>query len=98
MSFIRPLFRVCPKQPLGTSIRGLATSSPRVATPTSINPGNSGLMTHVLPPKVDAALHLKTGQSYYGQGFGSTNSKFGETVFSTSITSCQLDLAFGVFS
>lgn len=41
----------------------------------------------VLPAKIPAALHLKTGESYYGQSFGSTNSKFGETVFSTSITS-----------
>ena len=57
------------------STRGLAT------------PINTGLLTHVLPPKSPAALFLQSGQTYNGQAFGSTNSKFGETVFSTSITS-----------
>ncbi|KDQ57775.1 hypothetical protein JAAARDRAFT_35468 [Jaapia argillacea MUCL 33604] len=32
-------------------------------------------------------LHLKTGQSFYGRSFGAPRSIFGETVFSTSITS-----------
>ncbi|ORX34512.1 putative carbamoyl-phosphate synthase [Kockovaella imperatae] len=73
MSFTRPLTR--------TLARGLSTSSP---SPASVHPG---LLTHVLPPKIPAALHLQSGQSYHGQGFGSTNSKYGETVFSTSITS-----------
>ncbi|WVQ76843.1 carbamoyl-phosphate synthase, small subunit [Cryptococcus sp. DSM 104548] len=49
-------------------------------------PVNS-LLTPLLPAKTPAALHLKTGQSYYGNSFGSENSKYGETVFSTSITS-----------
>ncbi|KAF9526604.1 carbamoyl-phosphate synthase [Crepidotus variabilis] len=34
-----------------------------------------------------ATLHLKTGQSFYGKSFGASKSIFGETVFSTSITS-----------
>lgn len=34
-----------------------------------------------------AALHLKTGESFYGKSFGAPRSTFGETVFSTSITS-----------
>ncbi|KAF8757208.1 Carbamoyl-phosphate synthase small chain [Rhizoctonia solani] len=34
-----------------------------------------------------AVLHLKTGQSFKGQSFGAPRSIFGETVFSTSITS-----------
>lgn len=34
-----------------------------------------------------ATLHLKTGESFTGTSFGSTEAKFGETVFSTSITS-----------
>ncbi|ORY27775.1 carbamoyl-phosphate synthase [Naematelia encephala] len=55
-----------------------------LATPTNINPA---LLTNVLTPKTPAALHLKSGQSYYGESFGSKESKFGETVFSTSITS-----------
>jgi len=47
-----------------------------------------GLATHsgsisALP----AALHLKTGQSFNGRSFGAPKSIFGETVFSTSITS-----------
>jgi len=37
--------------------------------------------------KIPATLHLKTGESFTGTSFGSTESKFGETVFSTSITS-----------
>lgn len=49
---------------------------------------HSSLLTPVLPAKLPAALHLKSGESYFGQSFGSENSKFGETVFSTSITSC----------
>lgn len=36
---------------------------------------------------VPAALHLKTGQSFVGRSFGANKSVFGETVFSTSITS-----------
>lgn len=36
---------------------------------------------------IPATLHLKTGQAFTGTSFGSTESKFGETVFSTSITS-----------
>lgn len=36
---------------------------------------------------VPAALHLKTGESFYGKSFGTPKSIFGETVFSTSITS-----------
>lgn len=56
-----------------------------LATPTNIP---ASMLQHVLPPKTPAALHLKTGQSFHGQHFGSKESKFGETVFSTSITSC----------
>jgi carbamoyl-phosphate synthase small subunit len=36
-----------------------------------------------------AVLHLKTGQSFHGRSFGAPRSLFGETVFSTSITSCE---------
>jgi len=36
---------------------------------------------------VPAALHLKTGQTFRGRSFGAETSVFGETVFSTSITS-----------
>lgn len=39
------------------------------------------------PPGV---LHLKTGQSFRGKAFGAPVSVFGETVFSTSITSCEM--------
>jgi carbamoyl-phosphate synthase small subunit len=38
-----------------------------------------------MPP---AVLHLKSGQSYAGKSFGAPKSIWGETVFSTSITSC----------
>jgi carbamoyl-phosphate synthase small subunit len=42
-----------------------------------------------MPP---AVLHLKSGQSYAGKSFGAPKSIWGETVFSTSITSCALCL------
>jgi carbamoyl-phosphate synthase small subunit len=37
--------------------------------------------------RLPAVLHLKTGQSFVGRSFGAPISIFGETVFSTSITS-----------
>ncbi|PPQ66307.1 hypothetical protein CVT24_007304 [Panaeolus cyanescens] len=47
-----------------------------------------GLATHAGPAlSTPATLHLKTGQSFYGKSFGAPKSIFGETVFSTSITS-----------
>lgn len=47
-----------------------------------------GFATHTGPlSALPAALHLKTGQSFHGRSFGSPKSVFGETVFSTSITS-----------
>lgn len=36
---------------------------------------------------IPATLHLKTGQSFAGRSFGAPRSIYGETVFSTSITS-----------
>jgi len=46
------------------------------------------LATHAGPViAVPAALHLKTGQSFHGRSFGAPTSIYGETVFSTSITS-----------
>lgn len=51
---------------------------------------NRASLQQVLPEKLPAALHLKTGQSFHGNHFGSKQSRFGETVFSTSITSCKL--------
>ncbi|KAF9232273.1 carbamoyl phosphate synthase small subunit [Melanogaster broomeanus] len=47
-----------------------------------------GLATHAGPlTALPAVLHLKTGQSFAGRSFGAPKSIFGETVFSTSITS-----------
>jgi len=47
-----------------------------------------GLATQSGPiSSVPASLHLKTGQSFHGRSFGAPKSIFGETVFSTSITS-----------
>ncbi|OXG83103.1 carbamoyl-phosphate synthase, small subunit [Cryptococcus neoformans var. grubii Br795] len=63
-----------------------ALKTPVAFKRTFATPVNS-LYTPVLPAKIPAALHLKSGQSYFGSSFGSENSKFGETVFSTSITS-----------
>ena len=47
-----------------------------------------------------AVLHLKSGQSFKGKSFGAPRSLFGETVFSTSITSCEwyIFYAFGLYS
>ncbi len=39
------------------------------------------------PPSLPATLHLSTGQSFPGKSFGHPKSRFGETVFTTSITS-----------
>lgn len=69
-------------RPLSQTAKVLGRRS--LATPTSVHPS---MLQTVLPAEIPAALHLKTGQSYFGKNFGSTNSKFGETVFSTSITS-----------
>ncbi|KAH9942323.1 carbamoyl phosphate synthase small subunit [Epithele typhae] len=48
-----------------------------------------GLATHAPSSStmLPAVLHLKTGQSFTGRSFGAPKSIFGETVFSTSITS-----------
>jgi len=40
-----------------------------------------------LSSSIPATLHLKTGQSFAGKSFGAPTSVYGETVFSTSITS-----------
>ncbi|KAI0093188.1 carbamoyl phosphate synthase small subunit [Irpex rosettiformis] len=46
-----------------------------------------GFATHANSTSLPAVLHLKTGQSFQGRSFGAPKSIFGETVFSTSITS-----------
>ncbi|KAK0461223.1 carbamoyl phosphate synthase small subunit [Desarmillaria tabescens] len=47
-----------------------------------------GFATQVGPiSTIPASIHLKTGQSFHGRSFGAPRSVFGETVFSTSITS-----------
>lgn len=46
-----------------------------------------GFATHASSTPLPAVLHLKTGQSFQGRSFGAPKSIFGETVFSTSITS-----------
>ncbi|KAI0675015.1 carbamoyl phosphate synthase small subunit [Trametes maxima] len=48
-----------------------------------------GFATHAssTPASLPAVLHLKTGQSFTGRSFGAPRSIWGETVFSTSITS-----------
>ncbi|GAA6005684.1 carbamoyl-phosphate synthase (glutamine-hydrolyzing) CPA1 [Rhodotorula paludigena] len=53
--------------------RSLATVASK-----SLNPFN---------PNLPATLHLKTGESFTGRSFGAPVSRFGESVFSTSITS-----------
>ncbi|WWC59239.1 carbamoyl-phosphate synthase, small subunit [Kwoniella dejecticola CBS 10117] len=70
-----------------SALKSSSSSSLSLPKRTLATPVNTNLYTPVLPAKIPAALHLKSGQSYYGQNFGSETSKFGETVFSTSITS-----------
>jgi carbamoyl-phosphate synthase small subunit len=48
-----------------------------------------GFATQANLSDLRAILHLKTGQSFPGRSFGAPKSVFGETVFSTSITSCS---------
>ena len=49
-----------------------------------------GFSTHANSSSpIPATLHLKTGQSFAGRSFGAPRSIYGETVFSTSITSCN---------
>lgn len=48
-----------------------------------------GYATYASGDYVPAVLHLKSGQSFKGRSFGAQKSIFGETVFSTSITSCE---------
>lgn len=49
-----------------------------------------GLATHAPNPfPTPAVLHLKSGQTFHGRSFGAPKSIYGETVFSTSITSCE---------
>ena len=57
---------------------------------TRIARSSRGLATHApsTSSMLPAVLHLKTGQSFKGRSFGAPRSIFGETVFSTSITSC----------
>lgn len=47
-----------------------------------------GFATHASVP-IPAVLHLKSGESFTGRSFGAPRSIWGETVFSTSITSCE---------
>ena len=52
-----------------------------------------GFATHA-PMPVPATLHLKSGESFTGRAFGAPRSIWGETVFSTSITSCESTMYF----
>ncbi|KIJ26552.1 hypothetical protein M422DRAFT_192048 [Sphaerobolus stellatus SS14] len=57
----------------------------RVVKPIIIPRLYRGLATQI--PGGSAVLHLKTGESFAGHSFGAPKSVYGETVFSTSITS-----------
>lgn len=58
-------------------------------TATLANKGSGAPITFTpAPPSLPATLHLKSGHSFAGKSFGaSMPSRFGETVFTTSITS-----------
>ena len=82
---LRTLAKTAVNGSIGTKASTL--SAPRLAR--TLATPSSGLFTPVLPPNDPAALHMITGQTYEGQAFGAKRSIYGETVFSTSITSCE---------
>ncbi|KAI5478342.1 carbamoyl-phosphate synthase small subunit [Pseudohyphozyma bogoriensis] len=71
---------------LRTGSRGLATVAAPLTNAWTTKPSASHVPT-AHDPKKPATLHLKTGQSFQGYAFGAPVSRFGESVFSTSITS-----------
>lgn len=96
MSFptlLRPIARssgVLAKNAAGSSsARSYATISSlfNALKPEALSGTSPAGSTGPLPEGVPATLHLKTGHSFTGTSFGGSESKFGETVFSTSITS-----------
>lgn len=64
-------------------LRNFLVVRPTVARGMAMRGYASSIALHGPP----AVLHLKTGQSFEGKAFGAPRSIFGETVFSTSITS-----------
>lgn len=76
------------------SLRSPLSAAARVAVKAS-RPSFARSLATVVPnhvptpqdPKRPATLHLKSGESFTGKGFGAPLSRFGEAVFSTSITS-----------
>ena len=89
-AFLRSFRSVTAASPAAAFKRGYAAHA---AAPVNPN-ANRSLLQQVLPPKSPAALHLKSGQTFHGQAFGHPESRFGETVFTTSITSCQSATCF----
>ncbi|SCZ89275.1 BZ3500_MvSof-1268-A1-R1_Chr9g10352 [Microbotryum saponariae] len=67
------------------SLRSLATHAQRPASAT-MTP-TSGKSTNLFDPTRPASLHFKTGERFEGKAFGAPISRYGESVFSTSITS-----------
>ncbi|GHJ85999.1 hypothetical protein NliqN6_2401 [Naganishia liquefaciens] len=82
------VLRTLAKSAVNASIPKHASSisAPRMAR-TFATPSDKSLFTPILAPQDPAVLHMITGQSYEGQAFGAKQSIYGETVFSTSITS-----------
>ncbi|KAL9938559.1 hypothetical protein V8E36_002278 [Tilletia maclaganii] len=63
-------------------------SAPACSYSAGVAPVNKHAITHSdAPASQPATLHLKTGQKFPGRSFGAPRSVFGETVFTTSITS-----------
>ncbi|GAA5868195.1 hypothetical protein JCM1840_006180 [Sporobolomyces johnsonii] len=69
-------------------VRTLATPSTLAIPSTLARPaGVPAKSLNPFNPDLPATLHLKSGQSFTGKAFGAPVSRFGESVFSTSITS-----------
>lgn len=75
LSLLRPTLPALKRVARPSLIRTLANGT---VSPKSENPHN---------PDLPATLHLKSGESFTGRAFGAPISRFGESVFSTAITS-----------
>jgi carbamoyl-phosphate synthase small subunit len=67
-----------------------------VASPSAFKRSLATAAPPTLAKTIPATLHLQSGQSFTGTSFGSQKSIWGETVFSTSITSCESSRYFSL--
>jgi carbamoyl-phosphate synthase small subunit len=73
--------------PSRLSVSALARASPRNARRCLATHATTTHVPTAHDPQRPATLHLKSGEAFSGKAFGAPLSRFGEAVFSTSITS-----------